>query len=40
MTTVFDDGVRDKLRGGRGLDWFFATRPDKIHHHASAEQIN
>jgi hypothetical protein len=23
-TTVFDDGVKDTLKGDKGLDWFFA----------------
>ncbi len=30
-TTVFDDGVRDVLVGGPGLDWFFGAPPDKFH---------
>ncbi len=27
-TTVFDDGVKDKLRGKAGLDWFLANADD------------
>jgi uncharacterized protein (TIGR03118 family) len=39
-TTVMDDGVRDDLFGGSGLDWFFATAPDKIHGKLPNEQVN
>jgi hypothetical protein len=39
-TTVFDDGVRDDLTGGNGLDWYIATLPDVLHGRTSAEQIN
>jgi uncharacterized protein (TIGR03118 family) len=39
-STVFDDGVRDTLIGGPGLDLFFASLPDRIHGRVPAEQIN
>jgi len=39
-STVFDDGVRDDLFGGSGLDWFLATLPDVLHGRLAAEQIN
>ncbi len=39
-TTVTDDGVRDDLFGGPGLDWFFATGPDRIHDKIGPEQVN
>ena len=38
-TTVSDDGVRDDLFGGPGLDWFFATAPDVIHGKQANEQV-
>jgi uncharacterized protein (TIGR03118 family) len=39
-TTVFDDGVRDQLVGGPGLDWFFAGTNDHIAGKKPAEQTN
>jgi uncharacterized protein (TIGR03118 family) len=39
-TTVHDDGVRDDLFGGPGLDWFFATGPDVLHDRLPNEQVN
>ena len=40
-TTVTDDGVRDRLYGGAGLDWFFGTSPpDMFIGKTSAEQTN
>ncbi len=39
-TTVSDDGARDVLFGGPGLDWFFATLPDVLIDRIAAEQIN
>ena len=39
-TTVFDDGVRDDLNGGIGLDWFFAAPLDKVHGKSFGEQEN
>ena len=30
-TTVIDDGVRDDLFGGPGLDWFLGVAPDVFH---------
>ncbi|MCI0456185.1 MAG: TIGR03118 family protein [Gemmataceae bacterium] len=39
-TTVLDDGARDVLFGGRGLDWFFATLPDVLIDRIAAEHIN
>lgn len=39
-TTVLDDGARDFLIGGRGLDWFFSMTPDRIFGQNSAEQVN
>ena len=39
-TTVHDDGDRDVLFGGPGLDWFFATAQDAIHGRSPAEQVN
>jgi uncharacterized protein (TIGR03118 family) len=39
-TTVSDDGSRDMLVGGRGLDWFFSMSPDRIFGKSSAEQVN
>ena len=38
--SVLDDGHRDRLFGGHGLDWFFAADPDTIYHKISAEQVN
>jgi Ca2+-binding RTX toxin-like protein len=38
-TTVSDDGTRDDLFGGTGLDWFFATAPDRVHGKSAAEQV-
>jgi uncharacterized protein (TIGR03118 family) len=38
-TTVTDDGTRDDLFGGPGLDFFFATSPDVIHHKNASEQV-
>jgi uncharacterized protein (TIGR03118 family) len=39
-TTVFDDGVKDVLNGGQGIDWFFVAVPDVIHNRRSDEQTN
>jgi len=39
-TTVSDDGVRDDLFGGSGLDWFWSTAPDVIHGQKPNEQVN
>lgn len=39
-TTVFDDGTRDDLFGGIGLDWFFAAPLDKVHGKGFGEQEN
>jgi len=39
-STVLDDGVRDDLFGGGGLDWFFAGASDKLQGKSSAEQVN
>jgi fibronectin-binding autotransporter adhesin len=39
-TTVTDDGLRDMLIGGRGLDWFFSMSPDRIVGKTSIEQVN
>jgi uncharacterized protein (TIGR03118 family) len=39
-TTVFDDGLRDFLLGGAGLDWFFAGVQDLMPGKLSAEQLN
>jgi uncharacterized protein (TIGR03118 family) len=38
--TVADDGSRDDLFGGRGLDWFFTSDPDRIHGKKGAERVN
>jgi Ca2+-binding RTX toxin-like protein len=39
-TSVMDDGVRDDLVGGPGLDWFIGQPPDRLHGRTSAEQVN
>jgi uncharacterized protein (TIGR03118 family) len=39
-TTVFDDGVKDVLIGGPGIDWFFGAPPDKFVNQRSNEQTN
>jgi uncharacterized protein (TIGR03118 family) len=39
-TTVFDDGVRDDLFGGFGLNWYFALSPDVIHGKKAVEFVN
>jgi uncharacterized protein (TIGR03118 family) len=39
-TTVLDDGARDMLQGGPGLDWFFAGIDDKITGKHKGEQVN
>jgi uncharacterized protein (TIGR03118 family) len=40
-TSVTDDGVRDLLAGGAGLDWFFGTSPpDMLIGKLSTEQLN
>jgi uncharacterized protein (TIGR03118 family) len=39
-TTVTDDGVRDDLVGGPGLDWFVGQLPDVLHHRRANEKIN
>jgi uncharacterized protein (TIGR03118 family) len=39
-TRVTDDGMVDDLRGGSGLDWFFAAANDRIRDKNSAEQVN
>ena len=39
-TTVTDDGLRDFLLGGAGLDWFFAGAQDLMPGKLSAEQLN
>ncbi|MCI0703568.1 MAG: TIGR03118 family protein [Planctomycetia bacterium] len=39
-TTVLDDGDRDHLFGGFGLDWFFAGPNDKILGKRAGEQVN
>jgi hypothetical protein len=39
-TTVVDDGVRDLLIGGRGLDWFFAAVNDLLTGKTAEEQVN
>jgi hypothetical protein len=38
--TVFDDGARDDLFGGTGLDWFFAGTNDRVHGKLTSEQVN
>jgi uncharacterized protein (TIGR03118 family) len=40
VTTVTDDGLRDFLLGGAGLDWFFAGLQDLMPGKLSAEQLN
>jgi uncharacterized protein (TIGR03118 family) len=40
VTTVMDDGVRDDLVGGPGLDWFISQPPDRLHGRRGAEQVN
>jgi Ca2+-binding RTX toxin-like protein len=37
--TVFDDGVKDTLTGGPGLDWFFAGVLDKVNGRAATEVL-
>jgi uncharacterized protein (TIGR03118 family) len=39
-TTVFDDGVRDDLFGGPGVDWFFTGPGDRTHGKKAPEQVN
>jgi uncharacterized protein (TIGR03118 family) len=39
-TTVTDDGVRDILVGGPGLDWFFTGPQDRTPGKRSTEQVN
>jgi Ca2+-binding RTX toxin-like protein len=39
-TTVFDDGTRDDLAGGPGLDWYLGALPDVLHGRKPNEQIN
>jgi uncharacterized protein (TIGR03118 family) len=39
-TTVTDDGSRDDLFGGPGLDWYFSNDPDRIHGKKGAERVN
>jgi Ca2+-binding RTX toxin-like protein len=39
-TNVADDGLRDFLLGGAGLDWFFAGLQDLMPGKLSAEQLN
>jgi Ca2+-binding RTX toxin-like protein len=39
-TTVLDDGVRDTLVGGPGLDWFFATGADHVAGKKKAGALN
>jgi uncharacterized protein (TIGR03118 family) len=39
-TTVTDDGVRDDLVGGPGLDWYIGELPDALHGRKPNEQIN
>ena len=39
-TTVVDDGARDTLFGGPGLDWFFSTMPDRIRDQTPGEPVN
>jgi uncharacterized protein (TIGR03118 family) len=39
-STVIDDGVRDDLFGGPGLDWFLGTLPDRVNHPTSGELFN
>jgi uncharacterized protein (TIGR03118 family) len=39
-TTVTDDGSRDFLTGGRGLDWYFSASPDRIIGKTSTEPVN
>jgi hypothetical protein len=37
---VTDDGSRDDLFGGPGLDWYFSNDPDHVHGKKGAEQVN
>jgi len=39
-STVTDDGLRDFLMGGPGLDWFFSGLADLMPGKLSAEQVN
>jgi uncharacterized protein (TIGR03118 family) len=39
-TTVTDDGSRDDLFGGPGLDWYFSNEPDRVHGKKGAERVN
>jgi TIGR03118 family protein len=39
-TTVIDDGDRDILHGGPGLDWFLAGPDDHLPGRLSSEQVN
>src|SRR5262249_24475227 len=39
-STVTDDGVRDGLAGGSGVDWFFAGIDDRIRDKRANEQVN
>ena len=36
----FDDGVRDDLVGGPGVDWYLGALPDVLHGRRPNEQIN
>ena len=42
--TVQDDGIADRIRGGRGLDWFFASEDgptqDKLRGHVRTEIVD
>jgi len=37
--TVFDDGVKDTLKGEKGVDWFFASEQDKVKDEKSYEEL-
>ena len=39
-TNVTDDGARDLLIGGQGLDWYFGVAPDVFIGKSVAEQVN
>ncbi len=39
-TTVMDDGLRDVLVGGPGMDWFFTGMGDSITDQEAGEQVN
>lgn len=38
--TVFDDGVKDNLKGDRGHDWFFASNDDDIRRLRSGDLLD